>query len=395
VIVDSISANRNISKQSVKSIIDDCILPAKQAKDRKLVDHLVSQDELRDLITKELNGDINILANYAEPQREKLDFSNPFALLTQMGKKPTTNPSKDVIALIHADGVIVDGEAEDGLLGGGGNVGSDNIRKAFRIASKDDAVKAIVLRIDSPGGSALASEVMWQAVHAAAEDKPVIVSVGSMAASGGYYLASAGDYIIADPSAIVGSIGVVGGKFVLTGPLRQARRRHRDLQPRQELGLFSMNTEWTDRQRRMVQNWMKQTYEQFTERVMTNRKGKIKDIDQVARGRIFVAKQAKELGMVDEIGGLSEAIKYAAAEVDFKEYDVRTIPASKSDHRHADGARRQPATRSPHALPPEDRAERRQPAEDHARVDAQAVPATASDDPAPRQALRSCWSART
>jgi protease-4 len=329
-IVDSISKNRNLTKNQVKSIIDDCILSARQARDRKLVDHLVSQDELRELITKELNGDINILANYAEPQREKLDFSNPFALLAQMGKKPTTNPSKDVIALIHADGVIVDGEAEDSMFGGRGNVGSENLRKAFRIASKDDSIKAIVLRIDSPGGSALASEVMWQAVHAAAQDKPVIVSVGSMAASGGYYLASAGDYIIADPSAIVGSIGVVGGKFVLTGLFDKLGIGTATFSRGQNSGLFSMNTEWNDRQRRMVQNWMKQTYEQFTERVMTNRKGKIKDIDQVARGRIFLARQAMELGMVDEIGGLSDAIKHAAAEVDLKEYEVRTVPASKS-----------------------------------------------------------------
>src|SRR5258706_2047537 len=205
VLVDTIAKNRNISKSSVKQIIDDCILTAKQAKDRKLVDHLLSQDDLRDLITDELGGDINILPNYAEPQREKLESSNPFALLANIGKKPKES-NKAAIALIHADGVIVDGEAEDGIIGASGHVGSENIRKAFRMASRDDNVKAIVLRIDSPGGSALASEVMWQAVNAAAQDKPVIVSVGSMAASGGYYLASASDYIFADPPAILGPI---------------------------------------------------------------------------------------------------------------------------------------------------------------------------------------------
>src|SRR4029077_16829158 len=93
-------------------------------------------------------------------------------------------------------------------------IGSEDLRKAFRIASRDDSVEAIVLRIDSPGGSATASEIMWQAVRSAAKEKPVIVSVGSMAASGGYYLASAGDTIFADPTAIIGSIVFVGGKFV-------------------------------------------------------------------------------------------------------------------------------------------------------------------------------------
>jgi protease-4 len=332
VIVDTIARNRNISKTSVKQIIDDCIITAKEAKDRKLIDHLLSQDELRDLMTDELGGDINILPNYAEPEHEKLDFSNPFTMLANLGKKPKETSNKSAIALIHANGVIVDGEAEDGIMGASGNVGSENIRKAFRMASRDDNVKAIVLRIDSPGGSALASEVMWQAVNAAAQDKPVIVSVGSMAASGGYYLASASDYIFADPSAIVGSIGVVGGKFVLKDLFDKLGITTETFSRGKNSGLFSMNTEWTDRQRRMVTNWMKQTYDQFTERVMTNRKDKIKDIDQVARGRIFLARQAKEIGLIDEIGGLTDALAYAASEAGLKEndYEVKSLPGSRS-----------------------------------------------------------------
>jgi protease-4 len=329
VIIDTIAKNRNLSPTTVKQIVDECILTAKQAKERGLVDHLLSQDDLRKLMTDELGGAINILPNYAEPQPEKLDFSNPFALLTGAGKKPKES-NKPAIALIHADGVIVDGEAEDGLMGPSGNVGSENIRKAFRAASRDPNVKAIVLRIDSPGGSALASEVMWQAVHAAAKNKPVIVSVGSMAASGGYYLASASDYIFADPSAIVGSIGVVGGKFVLKDLFDKLGISTATFSRGKNAGLFSMNAEWSDRQRRMVTNWMRQTYDQFTERVMTNRKGKIKDIDHVARGRIFVARQARELGMIDEIGGLTDAVAYAANRTHIKDYDVKSLPESHS-----------------------------------------------------------------
>jgi protease-4 len=332
-ITTTIAHNRNISKTSVKQIIDDVFLTAKQAKDRKLVDHLLSQDDLRDLITDELHGEINILSDYAAPQMEKLDFSNPLALLANLGKKPRES-SKPAIALIHAEGEIIDGEAEDGLLSTGGNVGSENIRKAFRMASRDDNVKAIVLRIDSPGGSALASEVMWQAVHAAAMDKPVIISVGSMAASGGYYLASAGDYIFADPSAIVGSIGVVGGKFVISGIFDKLGVTTQSITRGQNANINSMTQPWNDRQRRLMTNMMKSTYEQFTQRVMSspNRKAKIKDIDKVARGRIFLAPQAKELGMVDELGGLTEAIAYAAREVNLKEkqYDVKSVPGSRS-----------------------------------------------------------------
>jgi protease-4 len=331
-IVDTIATSRNVTKASVKQMIDDSMVTAQQAKDRKLIDHLISADDVRDLLKGELGGggDVNVLGQYAVPQREKFDFSNPLALLTQMTKKHKEADARDAIALIHAEGVIVDGEDEDGLLGPSGNVGSENIRKAFRMAARDQNVKAIVLRIDSPGGSALASEVMWQAVQKAAADKPVIVSIGSMAASGGYYLASAGDYIFADSSAIVGSIGVVGGKFVLSGLFEKLGISTESFTRGKNADLFSMDKPWTDRQRRLVTNWMKNTYEQFTERVMTMRKDRIKDIDQVARGRIFLAKQAKELGMVDEIGGLSEAIKHAAEEAQLEEYDVKSIPGSYS-----------------------------------------------------------------
>lgn len=330
-IIDGIATHRNLPKDSVKAAIDEAILTAKTAKDRGLVDHLVDEDGLRALIKDELGHDINLIHDYGIAKREPLDLSNPLALFQLMSKKPEVS-DKPAIAMIHAEGVIIDGEAEDSLFGGGENVGGDNLRKAFRMAIKDDNVKAIVLRIDSPGGSALASEVMWQAARHAAESKPLIVSVGGMAASGGYYLASAGDYIFADSSAIVGSIGVVGGKFVLKDLFAKVGLTTEEFTRGRNADLFSSNQPFTERQRRMVTNWMRETYEQFTERVMTNRAGKIKDIDAVARGRIFIAKQAKDLGMVDELGGIEDAIQYAAKESGLKlgEYDVRNVPAPRS-----------------------------------------------------------------
>ena len=330
-IIDGIAHERNLPKASVKSAIDEAIITAKSAKERNLVDHLVDEDGLRAMIKEELGGDINLVHDYGVVKHESLDLSNPLALFSMMSKKPEAS-NKPAIAMIHAAGVIVDGSAEEGLFGGGENIGSDNLRKAFRQAIRDDNIKAIVLRIDSPGGSALASEVMWQAARHAAESKPLIVSIGGMAASGGYYLASAGDYIFADSSAIVGSIGVVGGKFVVKDLFAKVGLTTEEFSRGKNAGLFSMNQPFTDRQRRMVTHWMRETYEQFTERVMTNRAGKIKDIDAVARGRIFIAKQAKDLGMVDELGGIEDAISHAAKEADLKpgEYDVRSVPAPRS-----------------------------------------------------------------
>jgi protease-4 len=330
-IIDGIATHRNLSKDAVKNAIDEAILTAKSAKERRLVDHLVDRDGLKALLKDELGREVNVIEDYGETKREPIDLSSPLALFQFLSKK-TEQSDKPAIALIHADGVIVDGESSDSLFGDGKTVGGDDLRKAFRLAVKDDNIKAIVLRIDSPGGSALASEVMWQAARRAAENKPLIVSIGGMAASGGYYLASSGDYIFADASAIVGSIGVVGGKFVLKGLFDKVGLTTEEFTRGRNADLFSSNQPFTDRQRRMVTNWMRETYEQFTERVMTNRSGKIKDIDAVARGRIFIAKQARDLGMVDELGGVEDAITYAAKEVDLKagEYDVRTVPAPKT-----------------------------------------------------------------
>jgi protease-4 len=331
-IVDGIATYRHLSTDAVKAIIDETILTGDNAKTRGLIDHVIDQDGMRALIKEKLNHDIDLIRDYGQPAREQLDFSNPFALLSMLTKRPDVASTGPCVAVIYAEGVITDGEAGGGLFGGGGGVASDPMRRAFRMAARDDSVKAIVIRIDSPGGSALASEVMWQGLRHLAEKKPVIISVGSMAASGGYYLASAGDTIYADPCGIVGSIGVVGGKFVLKDLYAKLGLNTQTFAKGQNAGLFSSDAPFSDQQKTMVQHWMEQTYHQFTQRVLTTRSQKIKDIEQVAQGRIFVATQAKELGLVDEIGGTEAAIACAADRAGLAEgkYEVRTLPPAHS-----------------------------------------------------------------
>ena len=333
-IVAGIAENRKISPDVVKQTIDELILTGRNAKSRGFVDHLTDQDGLRELIGKKLGGDIELLTTYGQPQREPIDFSNPFKLmasLTKGAEEPEGQEEKPAVALIYAEGVIVDGAGGDGIFEDAG-VASEPMRKAFRMALRDDNVKAVVIRIDSPGGSALASEVMWQGARRLAAKKPVIISIGGMAASGGYYLASAGETIYADDTAIVGSIGVVGGKFVMKDLFDKLGVKTETFARGRNAGLFSSNEPFTDRQRTLVTNWMKQTYDQFTDRVMVTRKGKIKDIDAVARGRIFIANQAKELGMVDEIGGINDALADAAKRVGLEsgKYDVKLVPEPKT-----------------------------------------------------------------
>lgn len=325
-IVDTISLQRNIASEKVKRTIDNAILSGKEAKSAGWVDHLVDADGLRELMKDELGDDVNVMHTYGLEEREAVDMSNPFALLAALTRKPIENQLPK-IAVVYAEGTIIDGQGGEGMLGGV-SIGSEDIRRAMRIAGRTEDVKAVVIRIDSPGGSALASEAMWQSVRRVAAEKPVIISIGSMAASGGYYLASAGDYIVADPSAIVGSIGVVGGKFVMTDLYDKLGITTMTFQRGQNAGLFSSTARFDDRQKRMVRTWMKNTYDQFTDRIKETRGKKIKDIDEVARGRIFLAEDAKDLGMVDELGGLTSAIDIAAKRVKLEkgDYDVTVLP---------------------------------------------------------------------
>jgi protease-4 len=329
-VVDGISANRNLPPAQVKSAIDESIMSAQAAKDRGLVDTLVDPDGINDVMTDAMGIKVDVVQDYGAPTREALDLSSPFAIFALLGKKPAVS-TKSAVAVVYADGVIVDGGATASLMGGE-TIGSDNIREAMRDIAKDDSIKSVVIRINSPGGSALASEAMWQAVRRVAKVKPVTISVGDMAASGGYYLACSGDHIFADPSAIVGSIGVVGGKFVMRDLYDKLGITTQTFTRGKNADLFGSDTEFSDNQRKMVKNWMTETYEQFTARVMSTRGGKIKKIEDVAQGRVFIAEQAKGLGMVDEIGGLDKAVAYAADAAHLKPdgYEVRVVPAPKT-----------------------------------------------------------------
>jgi protease-4 len=227
--------------------------------------------------------------------------------------------------VLCADGEIVDGDSKDG------QVGSKDFAKAVSKLRKDDKVKAIVLRINSPGGSALASDVMWRELMLAKKDKPLIVSFGDVAASGGYYIACMGDRIFAQPNTITGSIGVFGlipnAKKLLNDKLgittdKVAVTKH---------GAFALGTNPLDEEEKaMVQRSIERTYGEFKQRVAEGRKKDTAYIETIAQGHVYTGTQGLKIGLVDEIGGLDEAIAYAAKQANLKDYKIKLYPEEKS-----------------------------------------------------------------
>jgi protease-4 len=209
---------------------------------------------------------------------------------------------------------------------------SSEIRKALDEAASDDSVKAVVLRVDSPGGSAVASEIILDATKRVKAKKPLVVSMGDVAGSGGYYVACASDVIFADASTITASIGVVGGKFVTNPAWNKLGITFKSYKRGQNAGLLSSAEPWTDSEKNQMQTWMNDVYEVFKKHVTAIRGDRLKKpIDELAGGRVFTGQQALELGLVDKIGTLQDAIAFAANEAKLSaDFDVRVVPEPKN-----------------------------------------------------------------
>lgn len=217
-----------------------------------------------------------------------------------------------VIALVSGQGSIITGSGEAGF-GGGDSIGGDAMADAIDAAAQDDSVRAIIVRVDSGGGSAIASDQIWDAVVRAREaGKPVIVSMASLAASGGYYLAAPADLIIANATTLTGSIGVVFGKIVVDGALDRVGVNIEPVSVGGEFATaFSAQSPFSDTQRAAVEAMASEIYDDFTGRVAEGRDLPITRVREIARGRVWTGAQALELGLVDRIGGLHEAIEAA------------------------------------------------------------------------------------
>jgi protease-4 len=210
---------------------------------------------------------------------------------------------------VHAAGDIVEG-SDDGPLGNSNSqIAGDTFSQAIRDAAADKNVKAILLRVDSPGGSAIASDQILQALKKAhAAGKPIVVSMGSVAASGGYYISVAGDRIVAEPGTITGSIGVLWGKFAVGKSLEMVGLEARELGVGKNALFLSGITPWDSTQLAAVNAQADLVYADFTQKVAAGRKLPLERVQQVARGRVWTGADAKERGLVDELGGFWVAV---------------------------------------------------------------------------------------
>lgn len=328
--VELIAEGRGLTPEQVKAAVDAGPLDAGPALQHKLVDAVGSFPQFKQMLHKEFGKDVEVVKDYGKKKKFDLDFSNPFAIFDKLSKmfEPEPPERKAGIALIYIEGGITVGKSESGPFGVSSGAGSTTIRAALEKARNDPDVKAVVLRVDSPGGSAIASDIMWEAATRLGSEKPLVVSMGQVAGSGGYYVSIPGDTIFAEASTITGSIGVVGGKIIWNDLWEHKLGvTTTEFQRGTHAGLWSMNRPWTEAERAWVQNWMNGIYEQFKGRVMKSRGDRIRGtLEDSAGGRVYTGRQALERGLVDRIGGLADAIEYAARKVGLENYEVYVLP---------------------------------------------------------------------
>jgi protease-4 len=312
--VAAIASGRNLTADNVRAIIDEAPYGAAKAKEVGLIDGA----EYRDDLEKQIKASLG----YKDSDTLRLVKSSDYS---EVGAESLGLNKGENIAVIYATGDIGSGQS-DNSPSGSQSIGSDTLSKAINDARDDKTIKAIVIRVDSPGGSGLASDIIWHAVEAAKQKKPVVISMGDVAASGGYYISASASKIIAQPSTITGSIGVVAGKPVMRGFYDWLGISNEYIMRGKNAGMFRETEKFSDSERVKFEDWIKTTY--YNDFVPKVAKGRNKDaafVDSVGQGRVWTGYQGKERGLVDEFGGLDRAVEVAK--------ELANIPKDKGVHR--------------------------------------------------------------
>lgn len=291
-LLEQVKKNRNIPKEELIKLINYGFFDSKRAEKLNLINGTMYWNDLKD---KFLKGERN-------EKREKIVFAKRYYKdikdnLRGRGRK---------IALIYAVGTIVIGGGEDGE-----TIGSDSLTEWINEASNDDSIKAIVMRVDSPGGDGIASDAIWKEVKIAKNKKPLIVSMSDVAGSGGYYISMAANSIVAHNTTLTGSIGVISGKFFINGLFEKLGIHIELIKKADNADLFSMQSHFTEEQKKIIEENLNEFYKVFINKAAEGRKLTPEEIDKVGRGRVWTGKQALNIKLIDMIGGLNDAIELA------------------------------------------------------------------------------------
>lgn len=327
-IAGQICLARKISPDRIDSIIDEGPFMAEQALEAKLIDRVCHRDKFLTEIKEATGG--KLVYGYGRTKTLKIQpgMAGFFQLFRILGAGRRA-VGGDKIAIVVVNGFIVEGASKE-FWSSAGTAGSETLRKAFKKINQDNQIKAVVVRVNSPGGSASASEIIWNAISTTAARKPVVVSMGGSAASGGYYIACAGHYIFASPATITGSIGVVAGKPVLDELLKKIGVAAFAVSKGKNAAMLDPFTRLTEHQRKTLQRLLERVYNRFIERVARGRAGKIDDVSKLATGKVFTGRQAVKLGLADRIGTLADAVEWAAKKAGIDSYNVILMPQPKT-----------------------------------------------------------------
>ncbi|MBN2343686.1 MAG: signal peptide peptidase SppA [Deltaproteobacteria bacterium] len=325
--ISAIATGRKINKEKVIQLIDSGPYTAVDAKKHGLVDEVDSIATVMNKLSKKYKGGVR--ADYGKKPPKEMDFSDLMKLLSGGGASHA-NDDTPKIAIIPAIGSINSGKNAGGMLSGSQAVYDIELIDFLQKAAADESVKAVVLHIDSPGGSALASDNIWEAIRIVAAEKPVVASMGDVAASGGYYIASAADFIYAGDNTITGSIGVVGGKMVLGDGLNHIGVHSDAIRLGKNAGMMSPFQPFTETEQKVILRSMETIYELFLKRVSEGRSLKTETVRKYAEGRIWTGAQAKKYKLVDELGSITDAIKKAKELADVEGVEAVLYPPPKT-----------------------------------------------------------------
>ena len=338
--IATIAKDRHLQDYQVKSLVDQGLFSATTAREAGLVDEVLYADEFQESLRKRLKVDhVDVETAYKKKQLDT-DFSGIGGFVKLMealsgGKKSEKSNSKQKIAVVYAVGEITEGKSRNGLFSGV-SLGSTTMIETLKKAFDDSKVVAVVLRIDSPGGSATASDLIWRETvrhPQAGIRKPLVASMGNVAGSGGYYIAMGAKKIFAEPGTITGSIGVGGGKLVTGGLYGKLGLNTEIISRGKNSGALSSTQPFSPDERRVWTKLLEETYHDFVSKAADGRKMDYNRLESLAQGRVYTGRQAKKLGLIDEVGTLSDALAEAKKLAGLKpdaDIEIEILPQPKS-----------------------------------------------------------------